>query len=171
MSALTDLDVNGMMCTSGQRKGRVSMPTTLGDYGVLAYWVLYLAFMGLPRLLYRREQMFAPLDMIRRFPQHRRALGVVPRLTSGVTVLSLMIVFAMWMSPSYVRTTTTHAIGIAYGVMLTLDAVSAWITGVRPILGLRPRYVVLPERGWRPALQFTLALLFLAIPVLFLLNS
>lgn len=147
------------------------MSTSLEDYGVIAYLLAYQALLVLPRLLYWKEQTFRRPELFREFPQHRAVLNLLPRLTSGATVLLLVIVFAMWLSPTYARATITHAIGIGYGSLLVLDAVFAWITGIRPIIGLRQRYVVAHGSTWRTMLQFTLSLFYLAIPIGFLLNS
>lgn len=147
------------------------MSTSIQDYGVIVYLLAYQALLMLPRFLYRKEQMFGRPEILRGFPQHRRALGILPRLTSGLTVLLLIVIFAMWLSPTYARATTTHAIGIGYGGLLVVDAAFAWITGIRSIIGLRQRYVVTQGSMSRPMLQFTLSLLYLAIPIGFLLNS
>ena len=145
------------------------MSTSIQDYSVIVYWAAYLALLMLPRVLYRNEQRFGYAEMLRSFPQYRRVLSILPRLTSGLTVLLLIVVFAMWMSPTYARATTIHAIGIGYGSLLVLDAAFAWITGIRSITGLRQRYVVAHGSTWQPMLQFTLSMLYLAIPIAFLL--
>jgi hypothetical protein len=147
------------------------MSTSIQDYGVIAYFLAYQALLMLPRFLYRKEQMFGRPEMFRGFPQHRGVLSLLPRLTSGLTVLLLMVIFAMWLSPTHARATMTHAIGIGYGSLLVLDAAFAWLTGVRSIIGLRQRYVVAQGSTWRTMLQFTVSLLYLAIPIGFLLNS
>ena len=93
------------------------------------------------------------------------------RLTSGMTVLLLILVFAMWMSPTYERAVTMHVVGVGYGALLLLDAGLAWITRIRPISGLRQRYIVNIERSWRPLLQLGLACAYVAIPIIVLLTG
>ena len=124
-----------------------------------------------PKLMYHGEQLFGHLEILQGFPRHRRLLNIWPRLSSGLMVLLLVVVFAMWLSPSYARSTTMHAIGSAYGAMLVFDAVFVWITGIRPIIGLRQRYVVVSARTWRSHLQVILALAYIAVPIVFLLGS
>jgi hypothetical protein len=144
------------------------MSTALRDYGVVLYWAVYLLLLMLPRILYRKEHVFEREDIFRGFPQHRRILDLWPRISSALTILFLLLIFAMWFSAGYARSTTIHAIGLAYGTMLVLDAVFAWISGVRPLPGLRQRYAVPTDDPWRPMLQFTLSILYLAVPIAFL---
>ncbi|MBU1048487.1 hypothetical protein KKG90_00550 [Candidatus Bipolaricaulota bacterium] len=146
------------------------MSTSIRDYGVLVYLIVYFLLQMMPRLLYRNEQIFEQADIIRGFPRFRGALQLLPRLTNGVMVLFLLIVFAMWLGSSNTQTSTIHVIGIAYGTLLVLDAAFAWITGIRSITGMRQRYVVLHGDSRKPMLQFTLALLYLAVAIWFLLN-
>jgi len=141
------------------------MSTSFRDYGVVAYFLVYVLLQMIPRFAYRHEQKFGQADILQGFPQFRSALQLLPRITSGLTVLMLLVVFGTWLSPTFAQRTTIHVIGIAYGTMLAFDAGFAWITGIRSIYGLRPRYVVLQGDTWRPMLQFSLALLFLAVPV------
>jgi hypothetical protein len=154
----------------GKPRTKGSAVTSIRDYAVLLYWAAYLVLTSLPRLLYRKEHKFGLLEMYEAFPRYRRLLNILPRLSSGLMVVLLVIIFAMWLSPGYDRATSTQAIGIAYGALLVLDALLAWLTGIRPIIGWQQRYVVAPEGAWRPMLQFSLSLLFLAVPILFLLN-
>jgi len=146
------------------------MTTLLRGYGVILYWLVYLLLLMLPKWLYRAEQVFEREDVFRGFPRFRRILDLWPRITSGLTVLLLILIFAMWFSPTYTRSITVHAIGIAYGAMLVLDAGMAWVSGIRPLSGLRQRYVVPTEGSWRAMVQFALSMLYLAVPVAFLMN-
>lgn len=147
------------------------MSTSIRDYSVIVYWAAYLTLLMLPRILYRSGQKFGYAEVLRGFPQYHRVLSILPRMTSGLTVLLLIVVFAMWLSPTYARATTIHAIGIGYGALLVLDATFAWITSIRSITGLQQRYVVGHSGTWQPMLQFTLSMLYLAIPIGFLLLS
>ena len=147
------------------------MSTSIRDYSVIVYWAAYLALLMLPRILYRSEQKFGYAEVLREFPQYRRVLTILPRMTSGLTVLLLIVVFAMWLSPTYAQATTIHAIGIGYSALLVLDAAFAWITGIRSITGLQQRYVVGSTGTWQPMLQFTLSMFYLAVPIAFLLLS
>ncbi len=141
------------------------MSTSLRDYGVMAYLLIYILIQMVPRLLYRGEQRFGQADILRGFPRFRGALHLLPRISSGLTVLMLLVVFATWLSPALAHRTTIHVIGIAYGTMLVFDAAFAWITGIRSIYGLVPRYIVMQADTWRPMLQFTLSIVFLAVPI------
>jgi hypothetical protein len=145
------------------------MSTSIRDYSVIVYWAAYLALLMLPKILYRSEQKFGYAEVLREFPRYRRVLTILPRMTSGLTVLLLIVVFAMWLSPTYVQATTIHAIGIGYGALLVLDAAFAWITGIRSITGLHQRYVVGHSGTWQPMLQFALSMLYLAVPIALLL--
>ena len=147
------------------------MSISILDYSVVVYWGAYLALLMLPRFLYRNERKFEYAELLRGFPQYRRVLTILPPVTRGLTAVLVVVVFAMWLSPTYARTTTIYAIGIGYGAMLVLDATVAWITGIRSIIGLRQRYVVARESTWQPMLQFTLSMLYLATPIGFLLLS
>ena len=147
------------------------MSISILDYSVVVYWAAYLALLMLPRFLYRNERRFEHVEILRGFPQYRRVLTILPPVTSGLTAVLVVIVFAMWLSPTYARTTTIYAIGIGYGAMLVLDATVAWITGIRSIIGLRQRYVVARESTWQPMLQFTLSMIYLATPIGFWLLS
>jgi hypothetical protein len=146
------------------------MSTLLRDYGVILYWLVYLLLLMLPKWLYHAEHVFERKDVFEGFPRFRRILDLWPRITSGLTVVLLLVIFGMWFSPTYTRSTTVHAIGIAYGAMLVLDAGMAWVSGIRPLSGLRQRYVVPTAGAWRAMVQFTLSLLYLAVPVVFLMN-
>ncbi len=146
------------------------MSTLLRDYGVILYWLVYLLLLMLPKWLYRAAHALEREDVFKGFPRFRRILDVWPRITSGLTVLLFIVIFGMWFSPTYTRSITMHAIGIAYGAMLVLDAGMAWVWGIRPLSGLRQRYVVPAEGTWRAMLQFALCLLYMAVPIAFLVN-
>ncbi len=147
------------------------MSLSIHDYGVLVYWIVYVALTLLPRLLYRQFASFDLQTVIEHHPRFFRLIDMWPRLTSGMTVLLLILVFAMWMSPTYERAITMHVVGVGYGALLLLDAGLAWITRIRPISGLRQRYIVNIERSWRPLLQLGLACAYVVIPVIALLTS
>ena len=146
------------------------MPASFGESRIVIYWAVWFVVLLLPKFLYRGHRQFERWEIDEAYPRHKRVLRVYPLLTSGLGILLLLGVAAIWFSTEFVEGAAVHFAALAYGLLLSVDAGFPWFTGIRPIPAFyRPRFVIEEEHTWRSRLQLYPALAYLAVPIAFLL--
>ena len=148
------------------------MSTRALDYTVLIYWALYFVMSFLPFVLYRDFRKYERYEMIESFPERRHWIVILPRVQAAGTLIAAIVIFGIWFDYGLQGSMPVHFIGIAYGLLLLLDAGIAWMTGLRSLGGFRQvRYVIDQARTWRMQVQFGLALAYAGTAFLLLVRA
>ena len=133
------------------------MLTFVRAYGVIVYWAVYLGLSYVPLALFRGDRRLTVEEVLDAVPTRRPLLDLWPRIKSGLTILFLLSIVALWLSSDVPSTVTQHAIGSAYGILLLLDALFPWITGCCALPSLKPSFVLISGRSGRLVLTLGLA--------------
>ena len=148
------------------------MRVSFGESGIVIYWAVWYAVLMLPKLLYRGHRQVERWEIHEVYPRYKRVLRVYPLLASGLGMLLLLGVAAIWFSTEFADGAVVHFVALAYGLLLLVDAAFPWFTGIRPIPAFHhPRFIIEEGHTWRLKLQLYLAMGYLAVPLGFLLSA
>ena len=138
---------------------------------VIGYWVVWILLSALNWLLYRGFRRHEAWEIHEAYPQHKRALALLPWAEIVPTLGLVAVLLLVWTAGFLNGELPGHVLGLFYGIMLLGGAIFSRITGVRSITVFRrTTYVIETERTWRGTLQLSLAGVYLAIPVIALLS-
>ena len=139
---------------------------------VIGYWGIWILLAALNWVLYRGFRRYEAWEIYEAYPQHKRALVLLPWTEIVPTLGLVAVLLLVWTADFLNGELPGHVLGLFYGLMLLGNALFSRVTGIRSITVFRrTTYVVEVERTWRGTLQLTLAGVYFAIPVIFLLSA